>query len=289
MNHFAKIVLGGCVAAGVVCAATAQDKPALPQVLQITREYVKPGRQGLAHERAESAFVNAMKKAKWPTHYLAMTSLSGKPRVLFLTSYASFDAWQKDADATAKNGALSAALDKAAIADGDILDTEDQAVLYFQEEQSLKPRADLSQFRYMEVSVYHVRPGKTKDWEEAVKLVKAGYEKGVPDAHWGMFQVTYGADGGEYVVLTGHKDLAEIDKGFADGKQFGAAMGEEGMKKLEELVASCIESSSHQLFAFNPEMSYVSDEWVKQDPAFWGPKPMEKAAKAPAEEKKANP
>jgi hypothetical protein len=276
MNHFAKIALGVCIGVGVVCAAAAQDKPAPPQVLQITREYVKPGRQGVAHEKAESAFVNAMKRAKWPTHYLAMTSLSGKPRVLFLTSYASFDAWQKDADATAKNGALYGALDKAAMADGDILDSMDQAVLYFQEEKSLRPHADLSQFRYMEVSVYHVKPGKTKDWEEAVKLVKAGYEKGVPDAHWGMFQVTYGGDGGEYVVLSGHKDLAEIDKGFADGKQFGAAMGEEGMKKLEELVASCVESSSHQLFAFNPAMSYVSDEWVKQDPAFWGPKAEEK-------------
>jgi hypothetical protein len=276
MNHFAKIVLGVCFGAGAVCAATAQDKPAPPQVLQITREYVKPGRQGLAHERAESAFVSAMKRAKWPTHYLAMTSLSGKPRVLFLTSYASFDAWQKDADATAKDGVLSSALDKAAMADGDILDSMDQAVLYFQEEQSLKPRGDLSQFRYMEVSVYHVKPGKTKEWEEAVKMVKAGYEKGVPDAHWGMFSLTYGGDGGEYVVLSGHKDLAEIDKGFADGKQFGAAMGEEGMKKLSELVASCVESSSHQLFAFNPAMSYVSDDWVKQDPAFWGPKAEEK-------------
>jgi hypothetical protein len=276
MNHFAKLVLGVCVGAGLVCVATAQDKPAPSQVLQITREYVKPGRQGLAHEKTESAFVNAMKRAKWPTHYLAMTSLSGKPRVLFLTSYASFDAWQKDADATAKNAALSAALDKAEMADGDILDSMDQAVLYFQEEQSLRPRADLSQFRYMEVSVYHVRPGKTKEWEETVKMVKAGYEKGVPDAHWGMFSLTYGGDGGEYVVLSGHKDLAEIDKGFADGKQFGAAMGEEGMKKLSELVASCVESSSHQLFAFNPAMSYVSDDWVKQDPAFWGPKAEEK-------------
>jgi hypothetical protein len=276
MNHFAKIILGVCVGAGVVSATTAQDKPAAPQVLQITREYVKPGRQGVAHEKAESAFVNAMKRAKWPTHYLAMTSLSGKPRVLFLTSYASFDAWQKDADATAQNGVLSSALDKAAMADGDILDSMDQAVLYFEEEQSLKPRADLSQFRYMEVSVYHVKPGKNKEWEDAVKMVKAGYEKGVPDAHWGMFSLTYGGDGGEYVVLTGHKDLAEIDKGFADGKQFGAAMGEEGMKKLSELVASCVESSSHQLFAFNPAMSYVSDEYVKQDPTFWGPKPEEK-------------
>jgi hypothetical protein len=287
MNNLGRIALGVCIGIGLVCAATAQENAAaVPKVLQVTREYVKPGRAGMAHERAESVFVSAMKRAKWPTHYLGMTSLSGKQRVLFFTMYDSFEAWQKDVDAVAKDAALSAALDKAAMADGDILDSEDQAVLYYQEEMSLRPRSDLGQFRYMEVSVYQVKPGKNKEWEDAVKMVKAAYEKGVPDSHWGMFAVTYGAEGGTYVVLTGHKNLAEIDKGFAEGKQFQAALGEEGMKKLSELVAECVQSSSHQLFAINPHMSYVSEEWVKEDPDFWNPKPVEKAAKA--EEKKAN-
>jgi hypothetical protein len=44
----------------------------------------------------------------------------------------------------------------------------------------LRPRPDLSHMRFMEISVYHVRPGK--DWEEVMKMVKAAYEKAVPDA-----------------------------------------------------------------------------------------------------------
>jgi hypothetical protein len=285
MKNLGRIALGVCVGIGFVCAATAQEKAAaVPKVLQVTREYVKPGRTGMAHDKTESAFVSAMKRAKWPTHYLGMTSLSGKQRALFLTMYDSFEAWQKDSDGVAKDGTLSAALDKAAMADGDILESEDQAVLYYQEEMSLRPRSDLGQFRYMEVAVYQVKPGKSKAWEDAVKMVKDAYEKGVPDSHWGMFAVTYGGEGGEYVVLTGHKNLAEIDKGFAEGKQFASAMGEEGMKKLSELVAESVQSSSHQLFAINPKMSYVSDEWGKEDPDFWNPKPVAKA-----EEKRANP
>jgi hypothetical protein len=40
------------------------------------------------------------------------------------------------------------------------------------------------------------------------------------------------------------------------------------------------------LFAINPRMSYVADEWTKADPDFWKPK----AVAAPAaEDKKAKP
>jgi hypothetical protein len=37
--------------------------------------------------------------------------------------------------------------------------------------------------------------------------------------------------------LISHKTLAEIDKGFANDKQFEAAMGEDGMKKFGDLYA----------------------------------------------------
>lgn len=280
MRKLSKIVLGVSIAFGCACITGAQEKSAgIPKVLQITREFVKPGKAGMAHEKAESAFVEAMRRAKWPTNYIGMTSLSGKSRALFLTSYESFDAWQKDTDAVAKNATLSGALDRAYMADGELLESMDQGVFYFSEEMSFKPRADLSQFRYMELTAFHVKPGKEKEWREVVKMAKAGYEKGIPDAHWGMFEQVYGGDGGTYLLLSGHKSLAEVDKGFADGKNFETAMGEEGMKKLNELFASCVESTQQQLFAFNPHMSYVKDEWIKADPDFWAPKTASKGEK----------
>src|SRR6202011_6409152 len=93
--------------------AVAQDMPnppMPPKVLVIGREYTKPGKSGAAHEKTESAFVQAMKRAKWPTHYLAVESVSGKSRALFLTGYDSFDAWEKDVSAQQKNATLSADL-----------------------------------------------------------------------------------------------------------------------------------------------------------------------------------
>src|SRR5664279_4559346 len=98
------------LAVGISGIAVGQDKPAghmPPKVLVITREYTKPGKSGTQHEKTESAFVQAMTRAKWPTHYLTVESLSGPSRALFLTGYDSFAAWEKDTLATQKNPTLS--------------------------------------------------------------------------------------------------------------------------------------------------------------------------------------
>jgi hypothetical protein len=276
MNKLSRFLLGLSLVLTCSCITAAQEKsqanPSIPRVLQITREFTKPGKAGFVHDASESAFVQAMARAKWPTHYLGMTSLSGKQRALFLTSYPSFEAWEKDNAAVQKNPTLAPAIEAASVADSAQLDSIDQAVFVFNDEMSLRPLADVSQMRYMEVSLYHVRPGHGREWNELVKLVKAAYEKGVPGSHWGLFEQVFGGDGGSYLVLTARKTLAEVDHGFqVENKQFEAAMGAEGMKKLEELAAASIESEQHQLFAFNPHMSYVADEWIKADPDFWKP------------------
>jgi hypothetical protein len=294
MKKFASFLLGFSLAVTCACVTTAQENSsgsaAIPKVLQITREFVKPGKTGMVHDKAESAFVEAMARAKWPTHYLGMTSLSGKQRALFLTQYESFEAWQKDSDAVQKNATLAAALDRAGMADGELLESMDQGVFVFRQEMSLRPRPDLSQMRYLQATLFHVRPGKDKEWNEVVKLAKAGYEKGVPGAHWGMFEEIYGGDGGTFLLLSAHKSLGEIDLAFTEGKQFEAAMGEDGMKRLDELFASCVESTQQQLFAFNPHMSYVQDDWIKADPEFWKLRATATpSAKTPAESKKVKP
>ena len=77
-------LLGVSILCLVPSAMRAQDATP-PRVLTITREFVKPYRTGEVHGKAESAFVQAMRDAKWPTHYVGMTSLSGKSRALFFT------------------------------------------------------------------------------------------------------------------------------------------------------------------------------------------------------------
>ena len=57
-----------------------------------------------------------------------------------------------------------------------------------------------------------------------MKLVLAAYEK-VPDAHWATYEVVYGQQpNSTYVVFTAIKSAADIDKEFAQDKDFVAAM-----------------------------------------------------------------
>ena len=72
MKRVISSLLGLSIAVTCACVTVAQDKSqgsaTIPKVLQITREYVKPGKTGMVHDKAESVFVNAMTRAKWPTH-----------------------------------------------------------------------------------------------------------------------------------------------------------------------------------------------------------------------------
>ena len=261
-----------------------------PKVLQITREYTKPGKGGMAHDKAESLFVQSMVRAKWPTHYLGVTSLTGKPRALFLTLYDSYEAMDKDNTSMMKNTALSAELEHDSAVDAELLDSTDQGVFEFREDMSLRTMSDLSHMRYLEISDYRVRPGHMAEWVQIVKMVKAAYEKGVPESHWAVYELRYGGEGGTFLVLTARKTLGELDNGPIEDKQFAAAMGDDGMKKLGELIASATLPPQHQLFAFNPKTSYVEDSWIKADPDFWKPKAAAAPAAKPATaEKKATP
>ena len=278
------LLLAACSIAGCagVVAQEHSDSMSPPKILSVTREWTKPGKNGMSHEKTESVFVQTLARAKWPTHYLAVDSMSGKPRSLFFTGYESFEAWEKDFKALEKDAALNAALDRANVADGELLDSTDQGVFVFREELSLRAKVDIPHMRYFEISRFHVKQGHDHDWEKLVKMYQEGFEK-MPDVHWAMYQVAYGREDGTYIIFNPMKTAAEIDRGYADFKKFTDAMGEDGMRKLAELTAATVDSSETNLFVFNPRMSYVGEDWIKADPEFWKPKP----AAAPAAAKPA--
>ena len=250
----------------------AQDMPSgPPKVLVIQREWLKPGKAGTMHEKSESNFVNAFAAAKWPTHYFAAESMSGKPRVLFFVGYDSFEAWEKDNKAQEKNATLSAAIDRAEASDGELLSDFQQDVLLYRPELSLHT-GDIVHDRYFEISRYQVKPGHRAEFEELAKMYVEGYGKISEHTNWAAFESYYGQDnGGVYIAVSKMESLAENDKFSGDDKKFSDVMGPEKMKKIAQMSAECIDSEQTNLYEFNPKMSYPDDSWVKAD-SFWKPK-----------------
>lgn len=272
---------------GMATVAGAQDQAAHmapPKVLTVIREVVKPGKGGMAHERTESAFVKALTAAKSKDYYFALDAITGPSRTLFLSGSESFGEWEKTMKADEKNETLSAALDRAAQADGDLLQSYESSVYLYNEEESNAPPS-LVGMRYFEIEAFHLKPGHDADWDAIVKLVKPALAKANPDDHWAMYQRFYGGPSAA-VVMRPLKSAEQVDQSLATDPKFLDALGADGMKKLNELVAGAVESSETNLFAINPRISYVSPEMANSDPSFWKvAKPAAPAAesKKPAE------
>jgi hypothetical protein len=253
--------------------------PTPPKVIQITREYLKLGKSLAAHDRSAANFVSISARAKQQGYYIAMDSMTGKARSLYMTRYPSFEAWEKDNNLIFNNAGLTSEMDRAIMNEGEFADEVDAAVLTFNEEWSFHPRPDFSHARYYEITSLHIRPGHRKDFNDCVKIIKQANEKGGTSAHWGAYEMAYGGEGGTVLVLTHRDSLSEIDKDLSESKKFAeAAGGEDGMQKLDEVCGAGVDSMHTELFAINPKQSYVDESTIKANPDFW--KPRSKAAEA---------
>ena len=241
MKRVVTVLFAACLCFAAATAATvaaAQESAGMstpPKVLVIQREVLKPGKGGAPHQKTESAFVRAMAAAKDTTYYLGMDAISGPSRSLFFTGYGSFAEWEKEALAEQKNAALSAALDRAAVADGDLLQSYETSMFVLRDDYSLNAATDLAHDRYFEIGVFHVKPGHDEDWSSIMKLVKDAYAK-VPGVQWAMYERVYGGPDHYFIYITPLKSAAEIDTNFANGPKFVEAIGKDGMKQLNEPV-----------------------------------------------------
>jgi hypothetical protein len=268
--------------------AIAQDQTA-PKYLQVTVEYTKPGKGGLAHDKTEGAFVQAMAKAKFPIHYTAFNSMSGKPRAIYLAHFNSFDELQK-ANKVFDDPVTGAAFEKLNVADGELLEDSKQLIFSYVPDLSYHSKTPSGSIRYLEARILHVRPGHGKDFEDLVKMWMALSDKIGSTDHWGAYRVEYGDQVGSYVFLTGDNSMADIDQSYSEDPKFLAAMTDEDKSKMRELRAAALDADRFELYSVNPAQSYASDEFIQTDPKFWKPKPAAAPAAKPAmEEKKAKP
>jgi hypothetical protein len=271
-------VLGGVSVAPLALRAQDNGTDGPPKVLVIQREFTKPGKGGAQHEKTEAAYIHAMAAAGAKPRYLAMVSLSGQSRALFFSGYPSLAAWEEENKSVDQDTALSAALDRANVADGELLSETNSSVWVRRDDLSLNG-GNLLGVRFMEIRQFFIRPGHAREWDELVKMVIAGY-KGVPEMNWTTFELQYGAVGHGFLVITRLKSMADADQMLGEDRGFAETLGEEGLKKLAALESSCIETEQDNLFQISPKMSYPPEAWVKAEPDFWKPKPVASVKKA---------
>ncbi|MCM3877226.1 MAG: hypothetical protein NEA02_12510 [Thermoanaerobaculia bacterium] len=270
-----------------LCAAETSGPNPPPKVLQIYREEVKPGK-GAAHVKLEKGFVAASARANWPTHYLAMTAITGPSEAWFLTGFPSFAAWEKDRNDTDRNKAFTAELDALIEKDGELLTNGRSLVAILREDLSAGGPVDIAKMRYFRLITFRVRPGHESDFQDAVKIVRSAYEKAKIEMPWAVYQISGGMPGPTFILFLPMKSMSEIDASIARAGVIREAEGPENEKLLAKLAADGYATVESNIFAFSPSMSYPAKEFVARDPEFWAPKPEAKVA-APAKKAEARP
>lgn len=260
------------------CPLTLHAQSSVPtysgqKYLVIQREFTKPGRDGASHQATEAAYMRAAAAGKAPFHYIALASMSGPNRALFFSGYDTMAALE--AEHKSMSAALQVSLDRSMVADGDQLSGQDSSVWMVQPELSQNTNGPRVGSRYMVVREYVVKPGHEAEWEQAVKIVKDGYAKADVGAHWSMYRMVFGnSSGPTFLILTSMKSMNELDEMFGSDPKFAEAVGREDLKRLDDLIASCVVSEKENFFAVDPKMSIPTDEMIKAEPDFWRAKPM---------------
>jgi hypothetical protein len=277
MKGISPFVLGLSLAVAGCSLVTAQAPstmapPPTPKYLQVTVEYTKPGKGGMAHDKTEGAFVQAMTKVKFPIHYVAFNSLSGRARAIYISHFDSFDSLQQS-NKIFDTPAIASEFEHLNVADGELLDETWQGIFSYVPDLSFHSKTPSPKIRYLEARIIHVKPGRGKEFEELVKLWMAAGEKAGSSDHWGAYRVEYGEQVGSYVFMTGDSSMAEIDQSYAEEPKYTAVLTDDDRKKMRELRAAAIDTDRFEIYAVNPAQSYVSEDWIKAD-SFWKPKPV---------------
>jgi|HubBroStandDraft_5_1064220.scaffolds.fasta_scaffold146641_1 hypothetical protein len=273
---FSPVLLGLSLAVACSLPAAAQDAStatsSAPKYLQVIVEYTKPGKGGLAHDKTEGAFVQAMAKANFPLHYTAFNAISGRARAIYLSPFNSFEEVEK-ATKIFDSPAVGSEFDRINMADGELLDEARVLIFSSDPELSYHSKTPGPKNRYMEADIVQVKPGHGKDFSDLMKLYMAAFDKAGSSDHWGAYRIEYGESLGTYVFLTVSNSETEIDQRFSEDSKIGKALSDDDKKKIRDLRAASIETERVELYSVNPAQSYATDDYVKADPDFWKPKP----------------
>ena len=272
--------------ASQLAAQTGQQAPqGPPPVLFIFREEVKASRGG-AHEKLEAGYVRALQRANWPTHSLAISSISGPHDAWFMTGYESYAAMEKDHMAMEKNAELMSEFERLDAADAEFRTNQRGIIATYRPNLSHNAdAANMPMVRYFQVNTVRVRPGHEEEWIEARRILVDALKKANVPATNIVYGVTVGMPGGTFLVFTLRKSLAEMDPNPDRTRAIQEALGEENFKKRQKLISDSVMSTEMSLYAVSPRMSYVAKEWIAAAPDFWAPKEMVGMKSAPKAKK----
>jgi hypothetical protein len=140
----------------------------------------------------------------------------------------------------------------------------------------------VGQGRWLRTAIIHVRPGRGRDYEQQLRLVKQAREKATEKAPTFVSQSVAGQSPSVYYITNVVGSLGALDT----IPSLPILLGEEGYKSYQKTVSEAVLSVEINVSRIVPELSHLSEAMVSVAPEFWRPKPAVAAKpKAAAEAK----
>jgi hypothetical protein len=269
--------IAGLALAGSL-AAQAQTPVVWPSnILNIQTDNIKPYADG-PYDKFASESAALSQQLKDPTHVLGMEALTGTPRALYLSSYDSYEALQKNEEWLLGDAATDTKLDALDAREGQYVSEIHYSIWHYRPDLSNNVAgADIPHSHYWEVIIFHVRPGHHEQFEEIAKLYRDANLKIGQSTPWATYEGLTGVTGA-YLVLVPMTSLKDEDTGLAHQKDFGAALGDEGRGRMNKLSEESVASVEDNIWMVIPEWSTVEKSWIDADPQYWAPEPAAKSA-----------
>ena len=247
---------------------------ATPKIIWIYREEVRPAR-GATHEKVESRFAQLWKKAGVQP-YLSLDAISGDANEsIFIAGYNSFAELEKDFKTfdQVSSGPLKNDYESLADQEAGLLNGAYSSIAVYRPDLSYlgdRFMGTLPKSRYIEVERFNVRFGRDDSFAMGAKAYQEVYRELNLEEPWVVYQVTSGAMGGTYLVLSSMDSLSDMDRHMARRLQIEQAVDSKMGNKMKDAGES-FSFVQADIYRLNPKTSNVSDEFAAADPSFWKP------------------
>ncbi len=274
--------LSFALAGSLAARAQTPAAPPPPNLLNIETDNVKAYEMA-PYNKVAGEYPAVSARYKQPEHYLAMDSITGAPRAIYLFDYDSYESMQKQTEAFVGNGRVKDAFDALDAREAPYTSEVHNVIWHYRQDLSNNVAgADLPHSHYWEIVIFHMKSGHDEQFDQLTKLYKEASAKiGRQNIPWATYEALQGAQDA-YLVLIPMTSLKDEDAGLSSMQAFGAALGEEGARRMDRLSDEGVLSVEDNLYMVNPAASYINPDWVKADPGYWAPKPVMKPAPKPA-------
>jgi hypothetical protein len=240
-----------------------------PQILQISREFIKPGKQAEVL-KIERDSVAAQARLKSPHAYLVIGSMSGPDNLWWLHAADSYGDFEKEQAKVAAIPGLLEAWARIPVLKAGLISGTRTVFARFREDLSYGRGLSGVGTRYFLVTTVSVRPGHGGEFGELRRIIRDGHERARAADNLSVYEVESGMRDGTFLIFSTAANLDDAGTlAQFHGRGVENAIDDSARSQLRELSGTAILKSETILFQVNPDISFPAKEWIQSDPEFW--------------------